>query len=173
MKLDNLLHSSVYLNDHSKLDFLYLRAMAAATDATFQPRAPIRALQLGAGAFALPLYFAATRPGTSNTVFEIDPAVIDVAKKKFGVRTGPLMRVKEGDARVSVADEPKGSYDVVNGDAFASRSVPWHLTTKEFLTQVRGLLRPHGIYVMNLIDAGNGFLRAELATLRTVSRRWR
>jgi spermidine synthase len=78
------------------------------------------------------------------------------------------MRVKEGDARLSVAEAPEHSYDVALGDAFSSRSVPWHLTTKEFLSQVHGLLRPRGIYVMNLIDAGYRFARAEAKTLQQV-----
>jgi spermidine synthase len=168
LRLDNLPHSSVNLDDHSKLDFLYTKAMAASIDAAHPPRRPLRALLIGGGAFTLPLYLAATRPGTANTVFEIDPAVVDVAKEKFGVRTGPLMRVKEGDARLSVAEAPKRSYDVIMGDAFSSRSVPWHLTTKEFLTQVRDRLRPRGIYVMNVIDAGLRFARAEAQTMRQV-----
>jgi spermidine synthase len=168
LRLDNLPHSSVNLDDHSKLDFLYTKAMAASIEAAYPSRRPLRALLIGGGAFTLPLYLAATRPGTANTVFEIDPAVVDVAKEKFGVRTGPLMRVKEGDARLSVAEAPKRSYDVIMGDAFSSRSVPWHLTTKEFLTQVRDRLRPRGIYVMNVIDAGLRFARAEAQTLRQV-----
>jgi spermidine synthase len=55
------------------------------------------------------------------------------------------------------------------GDAFAGLSVPWHLTTREFATQVRRVLRPGGVYVLNVIDYPPlGFARAELATLRDV-----
>ena len=168
LRLDNLPHSSVNLDDNSKLDFLYAKAMAAAIDTAFPRRRPLRALLIGGGAFTLPLYLAATRPGTSNTVFEIDPAVVDVAKQQFGVRPGPLMRVKEGDARLSVAESRKHAYDVIMGDAFSSRSIPWHLTTKEFLTEVHGLLGPGGIYVQNLIDAGFRFARAEAKTMQQV-----
>jgi MFS family permease len=166
--LDNLRHSSVELDDPSQLDFNYARVIAAAIDIVRPPGSPVRALHIGGGAFTLPLYLAATRPGSANTVFEIDPAVVDVAREKFGVRTGPLMRVKEGDARISVVHEPAAGYDVIIGDAFSSRSVPWHLTTKEFLRQVHRLMRPRGIYAINLIDAGYGFVRAEAATFRTV-----
>ena len=55
---------------------------------------------------------------------------------------------------MSILEEPSGAYDLVVGDAFSSRSVPWHLTTEEFLAEVRRVLRPDGVYAMNLIDGG-------------------
>jgi spermidine synthase len=168
LRLDNIPHSSVNLDDPAQLDFPYAHAFAAAIDTFVPPPRPVRALHIGGGAFTIPLYLAATRPGSSSTVFELDQAVVDTARKQFGVRTGPRLRVEVGDARLSVAKAPRASFDVVLGDAFASRSVPWHLTTREFLRDVRRLLRPGGAYMMNLIDAGHGFVRAEAATMRTV-----
>jgi spermidine synthase len=168
LMLDNVPHSSVQLDNPSALAFAYTRTFAAAIDTLFSPGRRVRALHIGGGAFTMPLYLAATRPGSKNTVFEIDPAVVDVAKEKFGVRTGPQLRVDEGDARLSVAGEPPAGYDVILGDAFSSRSVPWHLTTQEFLRQVRRLLAPGGAYMMNLIDPASRFARAETATMRTV-----
>ena len=168
LMLDNVSHSSVNLADPTRLDFGYARAAAATIDTVVEPGRPISMLHIGGGAFTLPMYVNATRPGSTNVVFEIDPAVVDVAKEKFGVKTGPRLRVKEGDARLSVATERPASYDIIFGDAFSSRSVPWHLTTKEFLGQVNRLLRPRGAYVMNLIDAGQKFARAEAATMRSV-----
>jgi hypothetical protein len=168
LMLDNVSHSSVQLDHPEKLDFPYTRVLAAATNTQWPARRPLRALHIGGGAFTLPLYLEATRPGTFSKVLEIDPAVVDTARERFGVRTGPLLRAKEGDARVSIRAEPRRSYDLIVGDAFSSRSVPWHLTTKEFLTELRTRLRPGGAYMMNLIDAGDDFVRAEAATLRTV-----
>src|SRR5207248_3054757 len=124
LMLDNVLHSSVNLDDPRTLDFAYTRTFAAAIDTVRAPGRPIRALHIGGGAFTMPVYLAATRPGSSSTVFEIDPAVVDVAKDQFGAHTGPALRVKEGDARISVANAEPRSYDVVIGDAFASHSVP-------------------------------------------------
>jgi MFS family permease len=168
LKLDNLEHSSVDLDHPDRLDFDYTRIFAAAIDTLQPPRRPLRALHVGGGAFTMPLYLTATRPGSDNTVFEIDPAVVDLARKRFGARTGPHLRVKVGDARLSVAAAPARAYDLVIGDAFASRSVPWHLTTREFLTQVRRVLARGGAYLMNLIDGGDRFARAEARTMRAV-----
>ena len=47
---------------------------------------------------------------------------------------------------------PDDAFDVVMGDAFGSLSVPWHLTTDEFLGEIDRVMRPDGRYVMNLID---------------------
>ena len=74
--------------------------------------------------------------------------------------------MRAGDARVSLRDEPGGRYDVVVGDAFGGRAVPWHLTTREFLEEVRRVLRPGGTYVVNVIDEPPlAFARAEARTL--------
>ena len=59
--------------------------------------------------------------------------------------------------------------DVVVGDAFSGISVPWHLTTREFLEDVRAVLAPGGLYVMNLIDYDHYELaRAEAKTFQSV-----
>jgi spermidine synthase len=47
--------------------------------------------------------------------------------------------------------------------------VPWHLTTREALRQVRRVLTDEGVYVANVIDHGPlAFARAEAATLGEV-----
>ena len=138
-------------------------------DAVRPGRQPITALHVGGGGFAFPRYLEATRPGTRSTVLELDPGVVEIARDELGLHTGPDLRVRTGDARMSILDEPSDAYDLVVGDAFASRSVPWHLTTSEFLAEVQRVLRPDGVYTMNLIDGGElRFLRAELATLESV-----
>jgi spermidine synthase len=73
-----------------------------------------------------------------------------------------------GDARV-VLEHTAERYDVVLGDAFNGLSVPWHLTTVEFLRRVESRLAPDGIYVVNLLDSGElAFARAQVRTLQAV-----
>jgi hypothetical protein len=170
LELDDVQNSYIDLRDPRYLGFAYANVIAAATEALVPPGRTIAALHIGGGAFALPRYIAATRPGSTNTVMEIDPAVVDTARRDFGVRTGPNLRVEVGDARVLTRDESPHSYDFVVGDAFSSRSVPWHLTTKQFLAQIRRLLTSNGAYLMNLIDGGQRFVRSESATMRRVFR---
>jgi spermidine synthase len=55
---------------------------------------------------------------------------------------------------------------VVVGDAFGARSVPWHLATTEFVDDVHRVLRPDGLYVLNIIDRDPlRLLAAEVATV--------
>jgi spermidine synthase len=109
---------------------------------------------------------AARRPGSRSTVLEVDREVVALARRELGLRTGPDLRVRIGDARVSLGDEPDGRYDLVIGDAFGGRAVPWHLTTREFLRDIRRVLRPGGTYVLNVIDQPPlDFARAEALTL--------
>jgi len=99
-------------------------------------------------------------------VLELDPAVVAVDRQMLGLRTGPGLQVRTGDARVGLQGQPKRAYDLVIGDAFSGLSVPWHLTTLEVVREVRKMLRPDGIYALNLIDSPPSvFARAEARTL--------
>jgi spermidine synthase len=169
--LDGLDHSYVDLGDPRHLTFSYSKRIADLLGAFRAPRAPIRALWLGGGGFTLPRYVATTRPESNSVVLELDANVVKVARQRLGLVTGPRLSVRVGDARVLLRDEPDHGYDVVVGDAFAGRAVPWHLTTRQFISDVRRKLGPGGVYTMNCIDGGPlRFVRAEAATLRTVFR---
>jgi len=164
--MDTIRHSYVDLNDPRHLEFSYSRAVRDAVDSTYAPGTPLDALHIGGGGFTLPRYLAATRPGTRSLVLEIDGELVDQAKERLGLVTGPELQVKVGDARVSLRDLDDDAYDLVMGDAFGSLSVPWHLTTREFVREIRRVLRPGGIYVLNLIDfPPNDFFESEVATL--------
>jgi spermidine synthase len=117
----------------------------------------------------LPRHLAEVRPGSRSTVLEVDPQLLDVGRAELGLDDVPDMSVVVGDARTAIADLPDGAYDVVVGDAFGSRAVPWHLATVEMAEQVRRVLRPGGAYALNLIDAPPlSLARAETATLLAV-----
>jgi MFS family permease len=164
--LDSVTNAVVRPDRPAELTLPYQNVMAGAVDALVSPGEPISALHIGGGGFTLPRYFAANRPGSATTVMEIDPAVVDTAREDFALGDDPSLRVEEGDARLLIGDERSETYNVVIGDAFSGLSVPWQLTTKEFLEEVERLLKRRGVYVMNLIDRGTDFVRAEAATLR-------
>jgi SAM-dependent methyltransferase len=167
--LDTVMHSYVDLRDPKHLEFSYTRAIRDVVDGVRRPPAPLRALHVGGGGFTMPRYLRATRPGTRSLVLEIDAELVRQARRRLGLVTGPDLEVRVGDARLGVQRQPDAAYDVVVGDAFGGLSVPWHLTTREFVEDVRRVLRPGGVYVLNVIDfPPNGFARAEVATLRAV-----
>jgi spermidine synthase len=81
---------------------------------------------------------------------ELDPGVIDVAKKYFGLRETAKSRFIESDGRVYLTrhSEP---YDLIIVDAFSGSYIPFHLMTKEFYGLVRERLAPHGVAAFNII----------------------
>jgi spermidine synthase len=128
-------------------------------------------VHVGGAGMTMPRWIHHTHPGSRSKVLELDPLVVEIAKDRLGwdAAAYPTIDVVIGDARTTLKDLPAGSADVVIGDAFNGVSVPWHLTTVEFLTAVRERLRPGGSYVMNLIDfPPHDFRAAQLATLRRV-----
>jgi len=162
--LDRLRHASVDLRDPTHLDIRYVRLFADVAAAL--PPGPISALHIGGGGFSFPRYLNAVRPGSRNRVLEIDPELVRIGERELGLVQGPDLRVRVGDARVALPDLPTDGYDLVVGDAFGGESVPWQLTTAEVVREIHRILRPGGIYVMNLIDGGaSRFARSELATL--------
>jgi len=169
LRLDNLRHSYVDIADPRHLEFSYTKRFAAVVDATFPAGQRIQALHVGGGGFTMPRWLAATRPASTSTVLELDPAVVRLGRERLGVGDIPGLRVITGDARTSLRELPNDSADLIVGDAFGSLSVPWHLATRQFLTDIRRVLRPGGIVVLNVIDnAPNSFLSAEARTLALV-----
>ena len=166
--LDTLRHSYVDLDDPTYLEFTYARDAVDVIDAAF-PSGALDVLHIGGGGFTLPRYLSATRPGTDNLVLELDPELVDLARDDLGLHTGPDLQVRTGDARLGITALPDDSRDVVIGDAFGGLAVPWHLTTREFLQEIDRVLRPDGVYVLNMIDHPPlAFARAEAATLDAV-----
>lgn len=162
--LDGLRHSYVDLDDPTYLQFAYTQRIGDVLRA--QPPGPLRALHLGLGGGSVPRHLAAVRPGSRSTVLEVDPQVPELDRARMGLVTGPDLSVVVGDARTEIAEQPSGAYDVVVGDAFGGLAVPWHLTTREMVAQVARVLRPGGVYVLNVIDFPPlAFARAETATL--------
>ena len=167
--LDTLRHSYVDLADPTHLEFEYARIVGDVVAAVATEEQPLSALHIGGGGFTIPRYLAATRPGSTSLVLELDPTVLAVAREELGLATSDDLRVRVGDARLGLATEPDDAYDLVVGDAFGGLAVPWHLTTLDFVAQIQRVLRPDGLYVVNVIDYPPlGFARAEAATLRAV-----
>jgi MFS family permease len=164
--LDREFNSYVDLSNPAFLGFRYTRWIADAISAIGKPRQPLDAVFVGGGGFTLPVWLEATRPGSHSQVLEVDGRLVEFDREQLGLRTSPDLRVKVGDARVSLRGQPSHSADVVVGDAFSGLTVPWQLMTTQWLDEVRRVLRPGGVYALNMIDLRPlRLLRAEAATL--------
>ncbi|NDG58474.1 MAG: hypothetical protein EBX55_08375, partial [Betaproteobacteria bacterium] len=80
---------------------------------------------------------------------EIDPAIIEVAKRFLNFREDERMRAYARDGR-NFIEGAKLSYDIIMLDAFSAEAVPKHLSTTEFLQAVKKVLAVNGVVVANL-----------------------
>lgn len=112
---------------------------------------------LGSAAGTVPGQFLALYgPETRVDAVEIDPAIIALGRRYFGMKdatTGPEhpnYYVHAEDARFWLAARAGSQrYDVVGMDAYHQPYIPFHLTTVEFFQLVRAHLTEHGVAVVN------------------------
>jgi predicted O-methyltransferase YrrM len=164
--LDRLRHSYVDLADPTHLGFEYMRVFGDVLAGVAADGAALDVLHIGGGGFTMPRYLRAAHPGSTSVVLEIDPRLVEIAEAELDLQRAEDLIVRHGDARLSIRDQPADAFDVVIGDAFGGLAVPWHLTTTEMLDDVRRVLRPGGLYVLNIIDYPPlRFARAKAATM--------
>jgi hypothetical protein len=165
--VDGLEAAVVDRGDPTHLDFPYMRWIADVIDVGWRAGLPLRGVHIGGGGCVLPRYLAAARPGSDSEVYEIDRAVLAALAGVLDLDSEPGLRVRLGDGRALLAGRAARSADIVVTDAFSGPVVPEHLTTVEFQAEVRRVLRPGGVHVVNLIDGPPlRAARRQAATLR-------
>jgi hypothetical protein len=108
----------------------------------------IGVIGLGAGTLA-----AYGHPGDRIRFYEINPAVEPIARNLFAyIRESQASEVKivEGDARTSLAQEPPQGFNVLAVDAFSGDAIPLHLLTTEAVALYRRHLAPGGILAFHI-----------------------
>jgi predicted membrane-bound spermidine synthase len=80
--------------------------------------------------------------------YEIDPAIVDVAKEYFAMDI-PQLHVIEQDGRWGLSASHK-RYNIISIDAYRPPYIPWHLTTQEFFQEVYNHLENNGVMVINI-----------------------
>ncbi|ALJ18978.1 spermidine synthase [Microbacterium sp. No. 7] len=169
LEVDGTPQSHVDLGDPRTLRFEYVARMGAVIDLVREPREPITAVHLGAGALTLPRYVEHTRPGSRQQVIELEPQLVSFVREHLPLPRGARIRVRIGDARAVAERLPaglQGACDLVVSDVFAGAQTPAHLTTTDYFRTLAGLLRPDGIVLVNIGDGpGLAFARRQIATL--------
>ncbi|NDE94289.1 MAG: hypothetical protein EB036_13055 [Betaproteobacteria bacterium] len=129
--------------------FLVLRYTKTAILSLALVPKPQRILVMGLGGGSLPMFLRSYLPQAQIDAAEIDPAVIEVAKRFLNFKEDEKMRAHAHDGRsfIELARQP---YDIIILDAYASDVVPKHLTTTEFLHAVKRALSTGGVVVANL-----------------------
>lgn len=136
-----------------------------------------RLLAIGGGGFAFPKYVAEKHPDVVTDVVEIDPAIIEAARRWFYLdeacelqrRAGGQLNVICADGRQVLDNATYSSYDAIVLDAFIRDAPVRTLATVEAFRAAHQALSPRGVLLANVVpdenDPGNGFLRSVAAGL--------
>lgn len=169
--LDHLVHSYTDLKDPFYLEYEYIRVYEEMVRWQVKKRRSLKTLFLGGGGYTFPRFIDAKYPKAEIDVVEIDPEITRVARKYLGISENSKIHTFNEDGRWFVMNcRERGTYDFIFGDAFNDLSIPYHLTTKEFAMQLKGLLKPDGVLMANVIDSfkDGAFLPSYIRTLEEV-----
>jgi spermidine synthase len=106
-------------------------------------------LEIGFGAGRTAWYLHRTLPDVPITSVELDPAVVDLAHKYFGVKEEANFHAVNQDGRAFLIGS-KEHYDIILIDAYRGPFVPFHLLTKEFYQLVKDHLSAGGVVAQNV-----------------------
>ena len=108
----------------------------------------VAAVGLGTGSLA-----CSRQPGEDWRFFEIDPAVVRIAKDparfRFLSDCAPKAPIILGDARLTLA-KAQDRFDLIVLDAFSSDAIPVHLLTREAIQSYRDKLAPGGVLLFHI-----------------------
>jgi len=130
------------------LDYLHL-PMAMRPDAQ-------RALIVGLGGGVLPKRMWRDYPGLTIDVAELDPVVVDVARRFFGLPVDDeRLTVHVGDGLRFIA-ETSEVYDIIVVDAYFEDAMPFGFATEEFFASACERLSDRGVLAYNLVSTLEG-----------------
>ncbi|HYJ77391.1 MAG TPA: fused MFS/spermidine synthase, partial [Actinomycetes bacterium] len=110
-----------------------------------------RAAFVGMGVGTLGAY---GEPGRRFDFYEIDPAVVRIARTDFDYlrQSKADIHVTVGDGRLGLRDAPARTYGLVVLDAFSSDAIPAHLLTEDAVREYRRVLRPGGLLAVHVTN---------------------
>jgi spermidine synthase len=131
-----------------------------------------RVCQIGLGGGSFARGVDRLVPDATIVSVEIDPAVVEIARKYFAYRESPRVRTVVEDGRVFLTRQGE-PYDLIVLDAYNSTGVPFHLLTREFFETLRTRLNPEGVFAANFIGGLMGKdARLFWSSYRTIRRQF-
>jgi spermidine synthase len=156
----------MYVLDPAELAFPYSRMLIGAL---YLKPAPRRVLLVGLGGGTLATALKTALPSAQIDCVELDPAVVQVARKYFGFKPERFSSVVVDDGRVFVkrAARQGKKYDMIFLDAFDQAYIPEHMMTREYFAEVKSILADDGVLGANS-HTGSKLYDAESATYAAV-----
>jgi spermidine synthase len=166
--LDGGIHSTM---NKTNSDALTYYTMFFPTGLLFNTNAE-NILFAGGGGFIGPKAFVSAFPKMNVDVVELDPVVIDAAKRYFNIHdNNPRLKIYNYDARDFLSKTHDGKYDITFLDAFSKNNVPFHLMTLQYYEILYKKLGSNGVVVSNQIGSLEGGPTSDLfrAVYKTMS----
>ena len=123
-------------------------------------------LEVGFGGGRTAWYLHKHVPTLDITAVELDPAVVELAKKHFGVRSEDKFKIEVSDGRNYMV-KTSDTWNVIMIDAYRGPFVPFHLLTEEFFQLVKRRLKPGGAVVQN-VEPSTMMFDSAIATIQKV-----
>lgn len=152
LEIDGDVQSHVDLHDPRLIRFEYLRRIGNVLDSCWPKGQPIRLLHLGAGALTLARYGQATRPGSRQTVIELDPDLIRLVTTELPLPQGTDLTVITGDARSQLSRLEHACFDAIIVDIFTGKDTATHLSDADFYHETLQHLTSQGVLLVNIGD---------------------
>ena len=163
-------HSAMDLDDPNRHVFTYTRYFHLPMLFAEDPDEIDRVLFVGGGGFTGPKRFVTDYDVTVD-VAEIDPEVIAAAEEYFRVAESDRLRIYNQGGR-QFLQETDRTYDLIVLDAYQKDTVPFELTTVEFMRLAKSRLDEDGMLFTNVISAprgpGSAFYRSQYRTTARV-----
>jgi spermidine synthase len=114
-------------------------------------------LTIGLGGGSVPKYMHAFCPEIAQTIIEINPQIINIARSHFYVPDNDeKFNVIEGDGIAYLANN-RASADVLMIDAFDAHGIPPNFCSQEFFDSCELALTKNGIFAINLWGSDKKF----------------
>ncbi len=123
-------------------------------------------LMIGLGAGRTSWYLHRHLPASDITAVELDPEVISIAQRFFGLKGNEQYKLVENDGRRFLMRD-ESVYDLILIDAYRGPFVPFHLLTREFYAEVKAHLGPYGAMTQN-VEPSTMLFDSAFATISSV-----
>jgi spermidine synthase len=151
--------------DERELPVTYTQYMTASL---MYPKKIDSILEIGFGGGRTAWYLHRFLPNLPITSVELDPAVVALARKYFGIKDEPNFHIVTSDGRTFLANS-KARYDIILIDAYRGPFVPFHLLTKEFYQLVKNHLAEGGVVAQN-VEPSTMLFDSAVKTMQAVFR---
>lgn len=162
------IQSEMKKDDPTALTLSYAKHMVASVPLAGKPK---RILVVGLGGACIERYLHKLLPETRIDTVELDPEVLNVARKYFNLKEDDRQFVFVSDGR-KFLEQSKDKYDIIMLDAFSATSIPYSLATKEFLEVCKNHLNEGGLVAANLWYAESNY-PSMVKTYDAVFAEWR